>query len=60
MAPVMPAATALWNALSMGLMASMARRQGVTGVVPSLQSSPCRPTFSSEMPMWLWASMMPG
>ena len=53
-------ALAVGKALSMGLIASIARMVGVRGLVPSLQLSPSTEIFSSDIPRWLCASIKPG
>ena len=60
MAAVIPARTASSKAASMGLIPSIARRAGVRGSTVSLQSSPSVLFFSSMIPIWQCASMMPG
>ena len=56
----MPALRAFGIAISNGLKPSTTRMSGVTGSVVSLQSSPSHLRPSSDIPIWVWASIRPG
>ena len=45
---------------ALALIPSRALMWGVAGSVASFPSLPAQPIFSSEMPMWQWASTSPG